>query len=278
MITYPNQRIIEIHTLPHRKEKPGKEQQGRWGCLDRDAAAVMSKLFVKTTPATILLYLDLVLNRNGFQVALSPKELQDRLGISKDQYDKAVDNLIHAGYLIEQKPGNHRYDFYELPEQYVREDRSKLKSIANTFRRKRKKRSEEAASASQGRTGEDGMLDQGMTGVHNCLQHIPGDGATENGTPATTGDISAAIAGYASWLEQRMLPGQNRGEITQDMINKTIHSNVEDDPDDEDDAESIDFLDVDYPQSSRQWTTDGYTLPLGERYGLFCGEDDDMPF
>ncbi len=277
MITYPNQRIIDIHTLPHKKEKTVEDQQNRWGCLDRDAAAVMSKVFVKTTPATILLYLDLVLNRNGFKVALSPKELQDRLGISKDQYDKAVDNLIHAGYLIEQKPGNHRYDFYELPEQYAREDKSKLKSIANTSRRKRKKRSEEAASVSQDRTGEDGMLEQGMTEKNNFLQYGPGDAVSPKCTHVTAGDTSAAIAGYASWLEQRMLPGQNRGEITQDMTDKTIHSTRDNDPDDEDDTEHIDFQDIDFHHSRKHWTANDFTV-FAERNGQNFDEDIDMPF
>lgn len=53
-------------------------------------------------------------NQNGYQFALSNKDVNDTFGIKKDQYDGAVKELIEKGYLVETS-GNH-YTFYEVPQ------------------------------------------------------------------------------------------------------------------------------------------------------------------
>ena len=58
------------------------------------------------------LWVYLAQNQNNYTFALSNKAVAETFGIKKDQYDKAVKELIEKGYLIE--TSKNKYNFVEL--------------------------------------------------------------------------------------------------------------------------------------------------------------------
>lgn len=51
-------------------------------------------------------------NQDGFQFALSSRDVLDTFGIKKDQYDSAIKELLNKGYLVE--TGGNQYIFNEV--------------------------------------------------------------------------------------------------------------------------------------------------------------------
>ena len=62
------------------------------------------------------LYLYLCGNQDGFPLALSSADVQNRLGISDSSYRRAVEDLKASGYLIERNGNPRTLDFYTSPQ------------------------------------------------------------------------------------------------------------------------------------------------------------------
>ena len=64
---------------------------------------------------------------NGFPLALSPADFMKQLNVSKSSYDRAVDDLLAAGYLMMRNDNKHTMDFYTTPQPttYVKKERKK---------------------------------------------------------------------------------------------------------------------------------------------------------
>lgn len=110
--TVPNQNIVHIH-----RDMP---QSG-----DRDFLVVKNqnlydayKTLRQDKRGGLAIYLWLVLagNKDGYDLAFSPKAILERSGLPESTCRDAVDRLIRNGYLVQKREGSNIYDFYERPE------------------------------------------------------------------------------------------------------------------------------------------------------------------
>ena len=63
--------------------------------------------------SSMILWLYLSRNQNGYEIALSPKDVEETMGLSERTYRTCKNELMEKGYLVQVK-GN-RYMFYEKP-------------------------------------------------------------------------------------------------------------------------------------------------------------------
>ena len=68
---------------------------------------------------------------NGFPLALSPADFMKQLNVSKSSYDRAVDDLLAAGYLMMRNDKKNTMDFYTSPQPttYVKKESKKKNAI-----------------------------------------------------------------------------------------------------------------------------------------------------
>lgn len=93
MRTYPNQKVIHIQKKKYEDNflQVGNDE---W----QEAARVLSGSAFK-------LYLYMAGNKDGFDMALSQKAVEDAIGLSKNTYHRAVEELQEKGYMT-RKQGN----------------------------------------------------------------------------------------------------------------------------------------------------------------------------
>lgn len=108
MITYPNQKVIQVKSMPHN----GKDKSQPYGCINIEASNRVARVL---KPNAYRMYIRIVLNQDGHEFALSPKAMHEEIGISPTGYETAVKNLIDAGYLVQIRNGSNKYIFYENP-------------------------------------------------------------------------------------------------------------------------------------------------------------------
>ena len=111
--TVPNQRVIHIHRdMPQRGE-------------DKDYLAVKNQNLYdayrtlregRRGATAIYLWLVLAGNKDGFDLAFSPKAIEIRAGMPESTCRDAMGVLIDKGYLVQKREGSNVYDFYERPE------------------------------------------------------------------------------------------------------------------------------------------------------------------
>ena len=77
------------------------------------------------------MYIYLCSNANGFPLALSPADFMKQLNVSKSSYDRAVDDLLAAGYLMMRNGKKNTMDFYTSPHptNYEKKERNKKKPV-----------------------------------------------------------------------------------------------------------------------------------------------------
>lgn len=112
MITYPNQKVVQVKSLPHN----GKDKTQPYGCINIEASNRAARVL---KPNAYRMYIRIVLNQDGHEFALSPKAMREEIGISPTGYETAVKNLIDAGYLVQISNGSNKYFFYENPPEKV---------------------------------------------------------------------------------------------------------------------------------------------------------------
>lgn len=110
--TVPNQKIIHIN-----RDMPPK------GSIDflviknqnlYDAYRILRKDSRGATP--LYLWLILAANKDGFDLALSPKAIEAQTGLPQSTCRDGIDALIRTGFLVPKREGSNVYDFYERPE------------------------------------------------------------------------------------------------------------------------------------------------------------------
>lgn len=101
-ITYPNQRIINIHRETANSDFLGIKNDN-WKAAARDLSAHALKL-----------YMYFAANKNGFQLALSSAAIREEIGMARSTYTDQFNILVNKGYLVNSH-GN-TYDFYETPQ------------------------------------------------------------------------------------------------------------------------------------------------------------------
>ena len=104
-IRYPNQSKCTIH----RKETP----QNNFLLLSNDSLYEAAK---NLSYSTFTLYMYLVNNADKFELFLSPTDVQDKTGIKKSTYHKALKELKEKHYYIQPDPAVNNWEFYETPQ------------------------------------------------------------------------------------------------------------------------------------------------------------------
>ncbi|MBE7016358.1 MAG: hypothetical protein E7417_06045 [Ruminococcaceae bacterium] len=100
-ITYPNQRVVNIHREPINTDFLGIKNEN-WQYAARDLK-----------PFGCMLYLYLAANRDNFKLALSPAAVRQAIGMAQSTYRDQFSILLEKGYLVQ--TGGNTFDFYEKP-------------------------------------------------------------------------------------------------------------------------------------------------------------------
>ena len=116
--TYPNQRIVHIHREKAKSDFLGIKNEN-WMYASRDLGA-----------HALRLYLYLAANADGFNLALSPADIRQRIGMPTSTYRDQFLVLLDKGYLVPNKGG---YDFYELPQTRATQSSNQCESRGYDF-------------------------------------------------------------------------------------------------------------------------------------------------
>lgn len=106
-ITYPNQRVVNIHREPINSDFLGIKNEN-WQYAARDLK-----------PFGCMLYLYLASNRNNYKLALSPAAVRQAIGMAQSTYRDQFNILLEKGYLVQ--TGGNTFDFYEKPRVVAKE-------------------------------------------------------------------------------------------------------------------------------------------------------------
>ena len=101
--TVPNQKAVKVN-----KEECNK--QNLYAAINLEAMENAAQML---DAGAFKLWIYFAKNQNGYELALSSKDVQDVFGIKIKQYNNAVAELIEKGFLVNTKGNN--YDFYEVP-------------------------------------------------------------------------------------------------------------------------------------------------------------------
>ena len=108
MITYPHQRVVNIHREPINVDFLGIKNEN-WQYAARDLK-----------PYGCMLYLYLASNRNNYKLALSPAAVRQAIGMAQSTYRDQFNILLEKGYLVQ--TGGNTFDFYEKPRAAAKEN------------------------------------------------------------------------------------------------------------------------------------------------------------
>ena len=97
----PNQKAVKVVKEPCNKNNI-------YAAINIDA---MEKAACALDAAAFKLWVYFAKNQNGYEFALSSKDVADSFGMKRDQYNRAIEILIKGGYLVKES-GNY-YTFYE---------------------------------------------------------------------------------------------------------------------------------------------------------------------
>lgn len=100
-ITYPHQRVVNIHREPINIDFLGIKNEN-WQAAARDLK-----------PFGCMLYLYLAANRDNFKLALSPAAVRQAIGMAQSTYRDQFNILLEKGYLVQ--TGGNTFDFFEKP-------------------------------------------------------------------------------------------------------------------------------------------------------------------
>ena len=100
--TVPNQRVVTVHRERATSDFLGIKNYN-WQYAARDLGA-----------HSLMLYLYLASNADGYNLALSPAAVRQAIGMALSTYHDQFVRLVDKGYLVPNS-GN-GYDFYELPQ------------------------------------------------------------------------------------------------------------------------------------------------------------------
>ena len=188
-VTYPNQRIINIH-----RERASSDFLGiknsNWMAASRVLGA-----------HALRLYLYLAANRDGYILALSPAAIQEAIGMPASTYRDQFRKLQNFGY-IENVCGN-TYNFYEVP-------RAPLPSKEMGEQREPSTMDfeEEAAAVDKMELPADLLMSEGREINNNAIQQIE---ETINNRAAASSRVPSVRADEAwpdYWYEFAARPDQ----------------------------------------------------------------------
>ena len=106
---YANQKQITVN-------KAVCDKSNIYTAINKRAMLTAMKTFAGRKAPAFSLWCYIASNQNGYSFALSQKDIEETIGLKKDGYETAVNNLIAEGYLVLQS-GKTIYNFYEIPQQ-----------------------------------------------------------------------------------------------------------------------------------------------------------------
>jgi hypothetical protein len=104
--TVPNQKIAHIH-----RDMP-QENEGNFLLIKKEN---LYNAYRDLNATPLALYLYLAGNKEGFDLALSPKAIHQEMGMPESTCRDQIKVLINKGYLVPMHPESNIYHFYEIP-------------------------------------------------------------------------------------------------------------------------------------------------------------------
>ena len=112
--TVPNQRRVLVH-----RDMPGKDE-GNFLLIKKEN---LYAAYRNLNATALCLYLYLAGNKDGFDLAFSPKAIHAEMGMPESTCRDQFKVLVEKGYLVPKHENSNVYDFFEVP---------KDKKISNT--------------------------------------------------------------------------------------------------------------------------------------------------
>lgn len=104
--TVENQRRVLIH-----RDMP-KENEGNFLLIKKEN---LYEAYRKLNATALCLYIYLAANKNGYDLAFSPKAIHGEMGMPESTCRDQFKVLASKGYLVPRHEGSNIYDFYEIP-------------------------------------------------------------------------------------------------------------------------------------------------------------------
>lgn len=104
--TVPNQKMVMIH-----RDIP-KKGDNNYLAIKKDH---LYRAYKDLNATALVVYLYLCGNKDGYEMALSPKAIRQETGMADSTCRDQINVLISKGYLVPRKEGSNLYDFYEDP-------------------------------------------------------------------------------------------------------------------------------------------------------------------
>ena len=106
--TVENQRRVLVH-----RDMP-KEKEGNFLLIKKDN---LYAAYRDLNATALCLYLYLAGNKDGFDLAFSPKAIHNEMGLPESTCRDQFRVLENKGYLVRRDEKSNRYDFYEIPKE-----------------------------------------------------------------------------------------------------------------------------------------------------------------
>ena len=105
-ITAPNQKVIRIN-----RDMP-KKDEGNFLLIKKTN---LYNAYRDLNATALILYIYFAGNKDGYSFALSPKAINEEVGMPVSTCNDQVKVLISKGYLVPLHEGSNVYNFYEIP-------------------------------------------------------------------------------------------------------------------------------------------------------------------
>ena len=106
--TVENQRRVLVH-----RDMP-KEKEGNFLLIKKEN---LYAAYRNLNATALCLYLYLAGNKDGFDLAFSPKAIHNEMGLPESTCRDQFRVLENKGYLVRRDEKSNRYDFYEIPKE-----------------------------------------------------------------------------------------------------------------------------------------------------------------
>ena len=109
--TSPNQKIVHIH-----RDMP-KDGEGNFLLIKKEN---LYNAYRDLNATALVLYLYLAGNKDGFDLALSPKAIHAEMGLPESTCRDQFKVLVQKGYLVPKQKDSNIFDFYERPKEQAK--------------------------------------------------------------------------------------------------------------------------------------------------------------
>lgn len=115
--TVENQRRVLVH-----RDMP-KEKEGNFLLIKKEN---LYAAYRDLNATALCLYLYLAGNKDGFDLAFSPKAIHNEMGLPESTCRDQFKVLVNKGYLVRRSDTSNIYDFYEIPREKKKADTASI--------------------------------------------------------------------------------------------------------------------------------------------------------